>query len=200
MVQKAEKKHYKNIIIGIILILFAFYYLLSILFPSNNLMLSSLIMDFINKIVGIGKYFIFFLLLIEGLRLILNINLTNYFYKLFGITALFLIILIFIHLRLIHIDYAYFLARDGAGGGLFGFYLASYLSNYFGLTGSYLFLIAIGLISMLFITDVSFLYSITFIFNKLYQVLGKLFNKFRVKTENIKKDSVCFVCKMPRYQ
>ena len=115
MAKKDKKQYHKKRILGIILILIAFYYLFSILFPANSLIVSSLIIAFINKIVGIGKYFIFVLLLIEGFRLLLNINLTNYFYKLFGITALFLIILIFIHLRLIHIDYAYLLAEDGAG-------------------------------------------------------------------------------------
>jgi S-DNA-T family DNA segregation ATPase FtsK/SpoIIIE len=78
-----------------------------------------------------------------------------------------------LHLRLIFIEHAYLLARDGAGGGLYGFYVARYLNNYFGLTGAYLFLIALGLIALLFITDVSFVYAIYIFFRKMYYIFNK---------------------------
>ncbi|MDD3030971.1 MAG: DNA translocase FtsK 4TM domain-containing protein [Arcobacteraceae bacterium] len=191
MANKDEKQsNIKKRILGIILILIAFYYLSALLFFPNWFFFSSVIIDLINRTVGIGKYLLFFLILIEGLILLLNIQIINYFYKIFGTTSLFLIILVFIHLGLIHIEYSYLLAKNGAGGGLFGFYIANYLNNYFGLTGAYLFLIAIGLISLLFITDVSFIYAIHYLFNKTVRLFSGIFNKLRVErmdAENTQK-------------
>jgi len=173
---KNTKKHYsiRKRVLGIIIMVIAIYYLFAILFPASSFTFINVIINYINKIIGLGKYFIFLFLIVEGLSLLFNYHFHNYYNKIFGITALLLIILVFIHLKLIFIDHSYLLARDGAGGGLYGFYLARYLNNYFGLTGAYLFLIALGLIAILFITDVSFLYAISLFFSKIYQIFSKV--------------------------
>ncbi|HKK82835.1 MAG TPA: DNA translocase FtsK 4TM domain-containing protein [Atribacterota bacterium] len=173
---KNTKKHYsiRKRVLGIIIMVIAIYYLFAILFPASSFTFMNVIINYINKIIGLGKYFIFLFLIVEGLSLLFNYHFHNYYNKIFGITALLLIILVFIHLKLIFIDHSYLLARDGAGGGLYGFYLARYLNNYFGLTGAYLFLIALGLIAILFITDVSFLYAISLFFSKIYQIFSKV--------------------------
>jgi S-DNA-T family DNA segregation ATPase FtsK/SpoIIIE len=172
---KTGKKYYsiKRRVAGIVIIAFAFYYLFALIFPAHRFVLINSITNYINQFIGIGKYFIFIFLALEGLSLLFNFHFQNYYNKVFGIIALLLIVLVFLHLRLIFIEHAYLLARDGAGGGLYGFYVARYLNNYFGLTGAYLFLIALGLIALLFITDVSFVYAIYIFFRKMYYIFNK---------------------------
>jgi DNA segregation ATPase FtsK/SpoIIIE, S-DNA-T family len=184
---KKETIHYsiKKRILGVILILVAFYYLFSLLFPTNNFPFFANIIAFINQMVGLGKYFIFIFLLIEGVSLLLNIHFPNFYNKIFGITALLLIILAFIHLKLIFLEHAYSLAVDGAGGGLYGHYMANYLYNYFGLTGAYLFLIALGLIAILFVTDFSFLYILHFLFKKIYFAFASIVSKIKRKPDTM---------------
>ncbi len=177
---KKEKKNYclKKRIIGLIITLLSLYYLYVIIFPDNSIALFLNIISNINKTVGLGKYFIFIFVMMKGLYLLLNLNITNFYNRLFGILSLLLILLAFIHLRLVFIDNAYFMAINGVGGGLYGYYLASHLINYFGLTGAYLFLIALGLIALLFITDLSFFYIFRFIVKKIFIGFNKLFMYF----------------------
>jgi len=186
---KNIKKHYsiRKRVLGIIIIAIAVYYLFAILFPASNFTLINVITNYINKLIGFGKYFIFLFLIVEGLSLLFNYRFQNYYNKIFGITTLVLIILVFVHLKLIFIDHSYLLARDGAGGGLYGFFLARYLNNYFGLTGAYLFLIALGLIAILFITDVSFLYAISLFFSKIYQIFSKILSGILKKRKIIER-------------
>jgi len=171
----------KRRVIGIIIVALALYYLFSIIFPDHRFVLITSITNYINQFVGIGKYFIFLFFVIEGLSLLFNFRFQNYYNKAFGLIALLLIILVFLHLRLIFLEHAYLLARDGAGGGLYGFYVANYLSNYFGLKGAYLFLIALGLIALLFVTDVSFVYAIYVFFRKIYYIINKTIAGFSEK-------------------
>jgi len=191
---KKENKKYpiKKRIIGMVIIAIAIYYLFALFFPTINFKFTYIITNYISQFIGLGKYFLFILLTAEGLRILFNIHFLNYYNKLFGIIALFLIILAFIHLKLIFIDHAYLLAKNGAGGGLYGYYLANYLNNYFGITGSYLFLIAIGLISILFITDISFFYAISFFLINILQISKNLLTKIKTKQEifqNNKQDN-----------
>ena len=188
---KNSKKKYsmKKRVIGIILIALSFYYLFTLIFPMHSLVFIKTLNYYINQFLGIGKYFIFFFLIIEGFNLVFNFHFQNYYNKIFGITVLLLIVLVFLHLRLLFIEHAYLLAKDGAGGGLYGFYLASSLYNYFGLTGAYLFLIALGLIAILFVTDVSFVYAINIFCRKIYYIAQKIFSGIRKSQNIIQKNS-----------
>lgn len=188
MVRKSNNHHsIKKRFLGILLIIVAVYYLLSLFFPINHIPYFIEIVHFINKIIGLGKYFIFIFLVLEGLALLFNFNFPNFYNKVFGITALLLIILAFIHLRLIFIDYAYLLAKEGAGGGLYGYYMSQYLYNYFGLTGAYLFLVALGLIAILFITEVSFLYLLNIAFKKVSMVFQSTMYAIKKKSDKAQK-------------
>jgi len=180
---KTGKNYYsiKRRVIGIIIIALALYYLFAIIFPNHRFVLVTSITNYINQFIGIGKYFIFLFFVIEGLSLLFNFRFQNYYNKAFGLIALLLIILVFLHLRLIFLEHAYLLARDGAGGGLYGFYVANYLNNYFGLKGAYLFLIALGLIALLFVTDVSFVYAIYVFFRKIYYIINRAIAGFSEK-------------------
>jgi S-DNA-T family DNA segregation ATPase FtsK/SpoIIIE len=190
---KKERKTYHSVkkrVIGVILIILASYYLFALLYPGRTIPFFLDLVNNINKLIGLGKYFIFIFLIIEGVHLLFNLNFPNFYNKIVGLTALLLIILAFLHLKLIFLEHAYFMARDGVGGGLFGYYLASYLYNYFGLTGAYLFLIALGLIALLFITDISFLFIISYLLKKLtilFSSLESIITALKIKPKIISK-------------
>lgn len=167
----------KKKISGFVLIIVSLYYLYIVLFPAKSLPFLFDVINNINRLIGLGKYFLFIFILAEGLYLALNLNISNYYNRLFGIASLLLILLAFIHLRLIFVENAYFMALNGIGGGLYGYYFASYLNNYFGLSGAYLFLVALGLIALLFTTDLSFLYIFCLIYKKAFTTY-KTFNNF----------------------
>lgn len=187
---KKDKKEldFKKNIIGIILILFATYYLYLLLFPAKTTPLFFDVINSINRLIGLGKYFVFFFILIIGFYLLFNLNIANFYNRMFGVASLSFILLAFIHLRLISIENAYFMALHGIGGGLYGYYIASYLNNYFGLSGAYLFLIALGLIALLFTTELSFIYIFSSIFKKIITVFNYLNNNFISKIIKGKKD------------
>ncbi|MBN2396189.1 MAG: DNA translocase FtsK 4TM domain-containing protein [Candidatus Atribacteria bacterium] len=174
-------------IIGVLLIISALYSLISFLIPINNLSFFIEIMNYLNSIFGFGRYFLLILIGLVGLILLLGVHYPNLYNKVFGITAILLIILPFIHLKLIFIDDAYPLAKTGVGGGLYGHYMANYLYNYFGLTGSYLFLVAMGLIAILFITEASFFYLFNVIFKKIVSIFSSIMLNIRAKPEKSQK-------------
>ena len=175
MAKKQKANHsIKRRVLGILLVTISLYYLYSLLFPGKSFTFVYNIIKYINQFIGLGKYAIFVFIIVEGLSLLFNVRFPNIYNKIFGITALLLIFLAFIHLKLIFSEHAYILAVHGAGGGLYGYYMANFLYNYFGLSGSYLFLIALGLIAILFATDVSFLYILNFVFKKVYSIFSNI--------------------------
>ncbi|MBA7565993.1 DNA translocase FtsK [Candidatus Atribacteria bacterium 1244-E10-H5-B2] len=109
-----------------------------------------------TRSIGLGAYIFPILLLFLGIVILFNYKPPNPYHKLFGVSFLFIIFLIFIHLRLLLLENSYSLAMKGAGGGLLGYYFANSLYLYFGTKGAYLVLISLSLISALFITKVSY--------------------------------------------
>ncbi|MDD3655565.1 MAG: DNA translocase FtsK [Atribacterota bacterium] len=191
---KIEKKNYsvkiKKRVIGIFLIFIAIYYLYMLFSPEKTIAPFLNIINNINKLIGLGKYFIFVFMMIEGFHLLFNFNIPNFYNRMFGITSLILVLLAFIHLRLIFIENAYYMSIKGIGGGLYGYYIARHLNNYFGLSGAYLFLIALGLIALLFATDLSFLYLFSFIFKRIvigFNRLVTIFPTNRMKEKRMQK-------------
>jgi S-DNA-T family DNA segregation ATPase FtsK/SpoIIIE len=126
--------------------------------------------------IGLGAYILPILLLFLGIVILFNYKPPNPYHKLFGISFLFIIFLIFIHLRLLLLDNSYSLAMKGAGGGLLGYYFANSLYFYFGLKGAYLVLISLSLISALFITEVSYFYVFSKWGNKIKMILNNIYN------------------------
>ena len=126
--------------------------------------------------IGLGAYIFPFLLLIWGIIILFNYKPPNPYHKFFGISFLFIIFLIFIHLRLLLLDNPYLLAIKGKGGGLLGYYFANSLYLYFGVKGAYLVLISLSLISALFITKVSYFYIFRNLGNKTKMILNNIFN------------------------
>ena len=139
--------------------------------------------------IGLGAYIFPILLLFLGIVILFNYKPPNPYHKLFGISFLFIIFLIFIHLRLLLLENSYSLAMKGAGGGLLGYYFANSLRLYFGTKGAYLVLISLSLISALFITKVSYFYIFGNLGNKIKIILNNIYNILKNIGTKISKSS-----------
>ena len=173
---KIKKKNTKNEAISIIIIAFSFLYILAFIFTDKMGIVGKIIFQTATRSIGIGSYVFPFLLLFWGILLLLNYKLPNPYHKLFGISFLFIIFLVFIHLRLLPLDNPYSLSIKGAGGGLLGYYFANSLFLYFGTKGAYLVLISLSLLSALFITEVSYFYIFSNLGNKIKIIYKKIYN------------------------
>jgi S-DNA-T family DNA segregation ATPase FtsK/SpoIIIE len=173
---KIKKKNTKNETISIIIIAFSFLYILAFIFTDKMGIVGNIIFQTATRNIGLGAYILPILLLFLGIVILFNYKPPNPYHKLFGISFLFIIFLIFIHLRLLLLDNSYSLAMKGAGGGLLGYYFANSLYFYFGLKGAYLVLISLSLISALFITEVSYFYVFSKWGNKIKMILNNIYN------------------------
>jgi len=173
---KIKKKNTKNEAISIIIIAFSLLYIFAFIFTDKMGIVGKTIFQTATRSIGIGSYVFPLLLLFWGILLLLNYKLPNPYHKFFGINFLFVILLIFIHLKLLLLDNPYSLATKGAGGGLLGYYFANSLYLYFGTKGAYLVLISLSLISALFITEVSYFYIFTNLGNKIKIIFNKIYN------------------------
>ncbi|MBE3091744.1 MAG: DNA translocase FtsK 4TM domain-containing protein [Candidatus Atribacteria bacterium] len=171
---KIKKKNTKNETISIVIIAFSLLYIFAFIFTDKMGIVGKIIFQIATRNIGLGAYIFPILLLFLGIVILFNYKLPNPYHKLFGISFLFIIFLVFIHVRLLLLDNSYLLAMKGAGGGLLGYYFANSLSLYFGTKGAYLVLISLSLISALFITDISYFH--------IFRNLGK---KTKVMFHNI---------------
>lgn len=186
---KIKKKNTKNETISIIIIAFSLLYIFAFIFTDKMGIVGKIIFQTATRTIGLGAYIFPILLLFLGIVILFNYKPPNPYHKLFGISFLFIIFLIFIHIRLLLIDNSYSLAMNGAGGGLLGYYFANSLYLYFGTTGAYLVLISLSLISALFITEVSYFYIFGKLGNKIKIILNNAYNIFKNITTKISKSS-----------
>ena len=173
---KIKRKNTKNETISIILISFSLLYVFAFIFTDKMGIIGKVIFQTSTRNIGLGAYIFPLLLLFLGLIILFNYKMPNPYHKFFGISFLFIIFLIFIHLRLLLLDNPYLLAKNGAGGGLLGYYFANSLCLYFGTKGAYLVLISLSLISALFITEISYFYIFRNLGNKTKIMLNSIFN------------------------
>ncbi|MBU4047637.1 DNA translocase FtsK, partial [bacterium] len=173
---KIKKKNTKNETISIIIIAFSLLYIFAFIFTDKMGIVGKIIFQTATRNIGLGAYIFPILLLFLGIVILFNYKLPNPYHKLFGISFLFIIFLIFIHSRLLLLDNSYSLAMKGAGGGLLGYYFANSLFLYFGTKGAYLVLISLSLISALFITDVSYFHIFRNLGNKTKMILNNIYN------------------------
>lgn len=178
---KIKKKNTKNETISIIIIAFSFLYILAFIFTDKMGIVGKNIFQTATRNIGLGAYVFPILSLFLGILILFNYKPPNPYHKLFGVIFLFIIFLIFSHIRLLFLENSYSLALKGAGGGLLGYYFANSLYLYFGTTGAYLVLISLSLISALFITEVSYFYifrnwgnKIKIIFSNIYNILRNI--------------------------
>jgi len=173
---KIKKKNTKNETISIIIVAFSLLYIFAFIFTDKMGIVGKIIFQTATRNIGLGAYIFPILLLFLGIVILFNYKPPNPYHKLFGIGFLFIIFLIFIHIRLLLLDNSYSLATKGAGGGLLGYYFANSLYLYFGTKGAYLVLISLSLISALFITEVSYFYIFTNLGNKIKIIFNKIYN------------------------
>ena len=186
---KIKKKNTKNETISIIIIAFSLLYIFAFIFTDKMGIVGKIIFQTATRNIGLGAYIFPILLLFLGIVILFNYKPLNPYHKLFGISFLFIIFLIFIHIRLLLLDNSYSLAMKGAGGGLLGYYFANSLYLYFGTTGAYLVLISLSLISALFITQVSYFYIFRNLGNKIKPILNNICNILKNIGAKISKSS-----------
>lgn len=173
---KIKKKNTKNETVSIIIIAFSLLYIFAFIFTDKMGIVGKIIFQTATRNIGLGAYIFPALLLFLGIVILFNYKPPNPYHKLFGINFLFIIFLVFIHIRLLLLDNSYSLAMKGAGGGLLGYYFANSLYFYFGVKGAYLVLISLSLISALFITEVSYFYIFRNWGNKIKIILNSIYN------------------------
>lgn len=176
-----KKKNTKNETISIFIISFSLLYIFAFIFTDKMGIIGRIIVQTTTRNIGLGAYIFPFLLLFGGMVILLDFKLPNPYHKFFGIGFLFIIFLVFIHLRLLLLNHSYLLAKNGAGGGLLGYYFANSIYLYFGTRGAYLVLISLSLISTLFITEVSYFY----IFSNLIKSIKIISHNFYNLLKNI---------------
>ncbi|MDD5014264.1 MAG: DNA translocase FtsK 4TM domain-containing protein [Atribacterota bacterium] len=173
---KIKKKNTKNETISILIIAFSLFYIFAFIFTNKMGIIGEIIIQAATRNIGLGAYILPFLLLFWGIILLLKYKLNNPYHKFLGINFLFIIFLVFIHLKLLLLDNPYLLSTKGAGGGLLGYYFAHSLYLYFGTKGAYLVLISLSLISALFITEISYFYFFNNLSNKVKIILNNICN------------------------
>lgn len=181
---KIKKKNTKNETISIIIIAFSLIYIFAFIFTDKMGIVGKIIFQTTTRFIGLGAYIFPILFLFLGILIFFNYKLPNPYHKLLGVIFLFIIFLVFTHIRLLLLENSYSLALKGAGGGLLGYYFANSLYLYFGTKGAYLVLISLSLISALFITEVSYFYvfrnwgnKIKIMFNNIYNILKNIGTK-----------------------
>lgn len=173
---KIKKKNTINETIGIIIIAFSLLYIFAFIFTDKMGIVGKIIFQNATRNIGIGAYIFPILLLFLGIVILFNYKPLNLYHKLFGISFLFIIFLVFVHLRLLLLDNSYSLAMKGKGGGLLGYYFANSLYLYFGTKGAYLVLISFSLISTLFVTEISYFYIFKNLGNKIKIISNNIYN------------------------
>jgi len=184
---KIKRKKNKNEIIGILIISFSLLYFFAFIFTNKIGIIGEIIVQKTTCNLGIGAYVFPFLLIFWGFLIFFNYKLTNPYHKFFGISFLFIIFLIIIHLRLLLIDNPYLLAKNGAGGGLIGYYFANSLSLYFGVKGSYLVLISLSLICALLTTEFSYFFMFRTVINRINKLIKNSYNNLKIIKEKHSK-------------
>ena len=159
-----KRKNTKNKVFGIVLSSFSFLYILSYIFMERMGIFGRLITKTTGQFIGIGAYLLPFFLLFIGFILISDFKIKSPYRKLFAVSLLFVIFLAFIHLRLLLVENAYSLSMSGAGGGMMGYFVSRFLFLYFGLSGAYLALISLSMISALFLSESSYFELFAFLF------------------------------------
>lgn len=180
-----KKRNTKNETISIFIISFSLLYIFAFIFTDKMGIIGRIIVQTTTRNIGLGAYIFPFLLLFGGMVILLDFKLPNPYHKFFGIGFLFIIFLVFIHLRLLLLNHSYLLEERGAGGGLLGYYFSNSLYLYFGTRGAYLVLISLSLISTLFITEVSYFYIFSNLTNRIKIIshnFYKLLKNIGVKT------------------
>lgn len=147
------KEELKYEILGIALIALGVLSIVSLLSPA-----SGLVSDFIDKalksIAGEGRYIFPLLLVLVGARLVHKRSRTSVSERMYGVILLFLVVLASLHL-IIPPEDSFKAGVAGDGGGVIGALISYICRKSFGIVGTYIILITLGLIGLLLLTNIS---------------------------------------------
>jgi S-DNA-T family DNA segregation ATPase FtsK/SpoIIIE len=147
------KDELKYEIFGIALIALGILGVVCLLSPGAGL-ISGIIDKALKSIAGEGRYIFPFLLILIGAKLVRNRAQASISERMYGVLLLFLVVLAFFHL-VIPVDDSFSAGFAGDGGGLIGALISFICIKSFGIIGTYVILITLGLISLLLLTNLS---------------------------------------------
>lgn len=147
------KDEIKYEIFGIALVALGVLGIVCLLSPDAGL-ISGIIDKSLKSIAGEGRYIFPFLLILIGAKLVRNRAQTSFSERIYGVILLFLVALGLFHL-VIPVEDSFSAGFAGDGGGLIGALISYVCLKSFGLIGTYVILITLGLISLLLLTNLS---------------------------------------------
>lgn len=147
------KEELKYEIFGIALIALGILSIVCLLSPASGLV-SGFIDKILKSIAGEGRYMFPLLLLLVGVRLVHKRSRTSVSERMYGVVLLFLVVLAFFHL-IIPLDDSFQAGVAGDGGGVIGALMSYICRKSFGIVGTYIILITLGLIGLLLLTNLS---------------------------------------------
>ncbi len=147
------KDEIKYEIFGIALVALGVLGIVCLLSPDAGL-ISGIIDKSLKSIAGEGRYIFPFLLILIGAKLVRNRAQTSFSERIYGVILLFLVVLGLFHL-VIPVEDSFSAGFAGDGGGLIGALISYICLKSFGLIGTYVILITLGLISLLLLTNLS---------------------------------------------
>lgn len=165
------KEGLKYEILGVVLIALGVLFVVGLLSRSTGLV-SDFAVRILKIIAGEGCYFIPILLIMAGVRLMSRRSQTMFSPRMYGLLLVYLAALTFFHL-IIPLEDSFKAGLAGDGGGLLGALSSFLLRKAFGLSGTYIVLVAAGLISLLLLTNLSLLSLSQLSLNKIKEVFRK---------------------------
>jgi S-DNA-T family DNA segregation ATPase FtsK/SpoIIIE len=147
------KEELKYEILGIALIALGILSIVCLLSPASGLV-SGFIDKVLKSIAGEGRYLFPLLLLLVGVRLVHKRSRTSVSERMYGVVLLFLVVLAFFHL-IIPLEDSFKAGVAGDGGGVIGALISYICRKSFGIVGTYIILITLGLIGLLLLTNLS---------------------------------------------
>lgn len=147
------REELKYEISGIALIALGILSVVSLFSPSSGFV-SEFVDKALKSIAGEGRYIFPLILVLSGIRLVQRRNRAKLSEREYGAMLLFLVVLAFFHL-IIPVDDSFKAGIAGDGGGLLGAVLSYVFRKAFGITGTYIILVAAALVALLFLTNLS---------------------------------------------
>ncbi len=166
------KDELKYEIFGIALFALGILGIVSLLSPDAGY-ISAIIYRALKSIAGEGSYIFPFLLILIGVKLVRSRSQAKINDQMYGVILLFLVVLAFFHLA-IPVDDSFSAGLAGDGGGLIGALISYICRKSFGITGTYVILIAAAVIALLLLTNLSASAMIKGFTEKVQQALKKL--------------------------
>lgn len=166
------KDELKYEIFGIALFALGILGIVSLLSPDAGF-ISGIIDRALKSIAGEGRYIFPFLLILIGVKLVRSRSQTGITDRMYGVILLFFVVLSFFHLA-IPVDDSFSAGLAGDGGGLIGALINYICIKAFGIIGTYVILIAAGVIALLLLTNLSASAMIKGFTEKVQQALKKI--------------------------